>query len=264
MTTFRSLHDPGRLLVIPNAWDAGSARVIEACGAEAIATTSSGLAWSCGYPDGNVLPATALVPALRAIARAIRVPLTADVEAGYSDDPQAVGALVAAVIDAGAVGVNLEDGTAPPDLLCAKIEAAKLAAVRAGIDLFVNARVDVVLRRLVPAGDAIDAVADRARRYRAAGCDGIFVPGLTAPADIRAVVAAIDPLPLNVMAYPGLPPASALATLGVRRLSAGAAVASAALGLARRLATAFLRDGTSEALFEGAVGYAEMNALMAR
>jgi 2-methylisocitrate lyase-like PEP mutase family enzyme len=259
LARFRSLHDHGRLLVLPNAWDAASARLVEASGAEAIATTSAGLAWSCGFPDGNALPTAALVAAVRAIARAIRVPLTADVEAGYSDDPRAVGDLVAAVIDAGAVGINLEDGTSPPDLLCAKIEAAK----RAG-DVFVNARTDVILRGLVPAERAVETILERARRYRAAGGDGLFVPGLAAAADVRTVAAAIDPMPLNVMAYPGLPAAAALRALGVRRLSAGAAVAAAALGAVRRLATQFLRDGRSDALFEEPVPYAEMNALLAR
>jgi len=166
------------------------------------------------------------------------------------------------VCDAGAVGVNLEDGGGSPDLLCAKIAAAKRAG--ASVDLFVNARVDVILRRLVPAERAVDAIVERAARYRAAGCDGVFVPGLVAPEEIRAVAAAIDPVPLNVMAYPGLPPAAELRVLGVRRLSAGAAIASAALGVARRLATGFLKEGRSDALFGDAVAYAEMNALFAR
>ena len=264
MATFRDLHAPGRLLILPNAWDAGSARLIEDCGAAAIATTSSGVAWARGYPDGNVLPRPVLAAAVAEIARVIRVPLSADVEAGYSDDPPAVAETVTAVIGAGAVGINLEDGAGTPDLLCAKIEAVKAAAAKAGVDLFVNARTDVYLKRLAPPERAVEATIERARRYRAAGCDGIFVPALAEPAAIRAIVAGVAPLPLNVMAYPGLPDAAGLRELGVRRLSAGAAVASAALGRARSRARAFLADGVSEALFDESVEYGPTNALFPR
>lgn len=264
MSTFRDLHAPGSLLILPNAWDAGSARLIEDCGAAAIATTSSGVAWARGYPDGNALPPRVLAAAVAEIARVIRVPLSADVEAGYSDDPRAVAETVTAVMNAGAVGINLEDGAGTPDLLCAKIEAVKAAAARAGVDLFVNARTDVFLKRLVPPERAVGETIERAMRYRAAGCDGIFVPALADPAGIRAVVAGVAPLPLNVMAYPGLPAAPGLRELGVRRLSAGAAVASAALGRARSRARAFLADGVSEALFDESVEYGPTNALFPR
>jgi 2-methylisocitrate lyase-like PEP mutase family enzyme len=264
MSTFRDLHSPGRLLILPNAWDAGSARVIEDAGAEAIATTSSGVAWARGYPDGNALPTPVLVAAIAEIVRVIRVPVSADVEAGYSDDPRAVAETVAAVIGAGAAGINLEDGAGTPDLLCAKIEAVKAAAVRADVDLFVNARTDVFLKQLAPPDRAVETTIERAKRYRAAGCDGIFVPGLAEASAIRAVVAGIAGFPLNVMAYPGLPAAAELRELGVRRLSAGAAIASAALGRARSRARAFLADGRSEPLFDESVAYGPTNALFPR
>ena len=264
MATFRDLHAPGRLLILPNAWDAGSARLIEDCGAAAIATTSSGVAWARGYPDGNALPPRVLAAAVGEIARVIRVPLSADVEAGYSDDPRAVADTVTAVMNAGAVGINLEDGAGTPDLLCAKIEAVKAAAAKAGVDLFVNARTDVFLKRLVPSERAVDETIARAKRYRAAGCDGIFVPALAEVAAIHAIVAGVAPLPLNVMAYPGLPEAAGLRELGVRRLSAGAAIASAALGRARSRARAFLADGRSEPLFDESVAYGPTNALFPR
>lgn len=264
-TTFRALHDPGKMLILANAWDAGSARVIEACGAPAIATTSAGLAWARGYADGDVMPPRVLAAVVGEIARAISAPLTVDAEQGYSDDPSAVAATVAALIDAGAVGINIEDGAAPPDRLCAKIEAVKQVAVRAGVDLFVNARTDVYLRGLVPAERAVDEVAARAQRYRSAGCDGMFVPLLVDADAIRAVVAAVDPLPLNVMAVAGLAAAAELRVVGVRRLSAGAAIAQASLGLARRLACGFLEDGRSDELFSPAsVAWSAMNALFAK
>src|SRR5215831_16217134 len=125
---FRRLHAADAPLVLPNAWDAGSARLIEACGAAAIATTSSGVAWAHGYPDGNALPTRILAGAVEAIARVLSVPLTIDIEGGYSADPVAVAEVVSAVVAGGAVGINIEDGSAPPDLLCAKVVAAKAAA----------------------------------------------------------------------------------------------------------------------------------------
>lgn len=262
-TTFHALHS--QLLVLPNAWDAGSARLIESLGTKAIATTSAGLAWSRGYPDGNLLPTAALVSAVADIARVIEVPLTADIEAGYSDDPAKVESLVAQIVDAGAVGINIEDGTSDPALHCAKIEAARRAASRAGVDLYINARTDVFLRKLVPAERGADEVLARAARYRAAGASGIFVPGLIDSAIIKTIVGGVAPLPMNVMASPGLPTVQELKALGVRRLSAGANIARAVLVRTRQLAEGFLTEGASNAdLFPPSeVNYMTMNALFA-
>lgn len=244
--TFRKLHAPGELLILPNAWDAGSARIIESCGAAAIATTSAGLAWALGYPDGNALPPPMLTRAIEAIVRVIDVPLSVDSEAGYSDDPVEAGENVAAFAGAGAVGINIEDGRKSPDLLCAKIEEIKKRVPT----LFVNARVDVLLRKLVPPEKVIDEIAARAKRYRDAGADGIFVPMISDVDDIRAVVERIDPMPLNAMAIPSLPPAAELRRLGVRRLSAGVGIARTVLGVIKELATPFLREGDSAKLLE--------------
>jgi 2-methylisocitrate lyase-like PEP mutase family enzyme len=171
---FRNLHRD--LLLLPNAWDSGSARLFESVGAKAIATTSAGIAWSRGYSDGDALPIEQLLATTRDIARVIRVPLTIDIEGGYSIDPVVVARVVGGIIDAGAVGINIEDGTGSPDLLCAKIEAAKQTAARAGVDLFINARTDVYLRSLASTDGAVEEVGRRATMYQAAGCDGIFVP----------------------------------------------------------------------------------------
>ncbi len=259
--TFRELHAPGRLLRIANAWDAGSARLIESAGAAAIATTSAGLAWSHGYADGDVIPPRLLAAAIAEITRVLSVPLSADVEGGYAADPRAVGEMITAVLGAGAVGVNLEDGAASVDLTCAKIEAAKSAALRAGIDLFVNARTDVFLRGLVPPARAVAESIERGRRYQAAGCDGFFVPKVADAAAIRALVAATS-LPLNVLVVPGLAPIDELQRLGVRRVSAGSAIAQTAYGFARRAAVEFLDEGTYGAMSETRADYGEMNALL--
>ena len=257
---FHRLHQEG-LLLLANAWDAGSARLIESLGAKALATTSAGVAWSHGYADGDLLPVRLLVATVADIARVAGVPLTVDMEGGYSSDPAAVGEAVGAVIDAGAVGINLEDGVGEPDLLCAKIERAKAAGVRLGVDLFVNARTDVYLRGLAPKERRVDETVARTERYRAAGADGIFVPGVVDANEIQAIASAAR-LPLNVLARPGLPPASALGALGVRRLSAGSWIAEVVFGKVASLAAAFLRDGASEPLAEGALPYAGINTLM--
>jgi 2-methylisocitrate lyase-like PEP mutase family enzyme len=258
--TFRKLHEGPEILLLPNAWDAGSARLIESLGAKAIATTSAGLAWSRGYPDGDTLPVKQLLVTVNEIVRVIRVPLTVDIEGGYSDDPSAVGELTRQVIDAGVVGINIEDGPGPPDLLCRKIEAVRQSAIRAGVDLFINARTDVYLRNFATGNAAIDEVSHRAEQYRAAGCDGLFVPGLADGPAIDAVLAAIDQLPLNIMLVPNLSSVDALQIQGVRRLSTGSAIAQAVLGRARQLAAGLLAGSVAE-MFTNAVEYSATNKL---
>lgn len=258
---FRARHREGSILVLPNAWDAGSARLVQTLGAEAIATTSSGLAWAHGYPDGDRLPIATYAEAIGEIARIVSCPISADAEGGYSGDPRVVRENLARLIGAGAVGFNLEDGNGPPALLCKKIEAAKAAAAHAGVDAFVNARTDVFLKGLAP-GRSVEETLTRAALYAAAGADGLFVPAATSAAEIEALVQG-QVLPLNLMARPGLPPLAVLNRLGVRRLSAGAAIAQAAWAAAKRLASQFLEEGCTEPLFAETLPYAEGNALFA-
>lgn len=256
--TFRSLHQHG-LLLLANAWDAGSARLIESLGAKAIATTSGGVAWANGYADGSHLPMQRLVGTAASIARVIRVPLSVDFEDGYSSDPATVADNVARVIDAGAVGINIEDGDGGSDLLAAKIERIKRVATGRGVDLFVNARTDVYLRGLASEDRRVEEALARGARYRDAGADGLFVPGLANVDQISEVVAGAG-LPLNVMAVPALPSTSELEALGVRRLSAGAAISIATLDHVANLATDFLQ-GTAGSPRGETLGYAAINAL---
>ena len=257
---FRRLHQAG-LLVLPNAWDAGSARLIESRGAKAIATTSAGVAWSHGYADGDRLPVRLLLATVVDVASAVEVPVSIDVEGGYSSDPAEVGETVGAVISAGAAGINIEDGGDSPDLLCAKLESIRRAASARAADLFVNARTDVYLRGLAPAGGRVAETLARAARYRAAGADGIFVPGVSDPAEIAAIAKA-SPLPVNVMAWPGLPAPAELERMGVRRLSAGAGIAAAVVAKTAALAATFLKTGAFEGAVEAPLAYGEINALM--
>jgi 2-methylisocitrate lyase-like PEP mutase family enzyme len=262
ISVFRKLHTGPAPLMLPNAWDAGTARLIESLGAKAIATTSAGLAWSRGYPDGNALPTDQLIAAARDIARCIRVPLSIDIEAGYSDDERAVARLAVGILDVGAVGINIEDGANSPDLLCKKIEAIRESAARSGLDLFINARTDVYLRRIAAKDAAVEEVIGRAARYRTAGCDGLFAPGLSDAGAMARIAAAIEPLPLNIMASLDMPSTDALRRYGVRRVSAGSTIAQAALGCTSRLAAGFLA-GTMSEMFGATVEYGEANELFA-
>ena len=262
-TRFRQLHQGPTPLLLPNAWDAGSARIIENAGAQAIATTSAGLAWAHGHSDGYALPAAILIAAVKEIARVISIPLSVDMEAGYSTDLSVIAENANALASAGVVGINLEDGTERPEVLCQRIEATKRGAFRAGVDLFVNARTDVFLRALQPAEKAEEEVIARGRKYREAGADGLFVPGLVDKDILRRVVTAV-PLPLNVLVRAGLSPVSELTKLGVRRISAGSGIAGAVHGLTRRATRQFLDGSGYGAMLEGAVPYAEMNALFTR
>ena len=261
-SAFQALHREG-LLLLSNAWDPGSARLAVAAGGAAVATSSAALAWAQGYPDGDALPPATLLDTVKRICAAVDVPVTADIEGGYSDDPAEVGALVARLLDAGAVGINIEDGSAAPERLAAKIQAARETARARGIDLYINARTDVWLRGLAPAGARVDEALRRGALYAASGASGLFVPGATDAAEIGALVRGAG-LPLNVMARPGLPAVGALRALGVRRLSAGSAIGEAVQGLALSLMRAFTSTGALEAGGAPALGYGALNTLMRR
>lgn len=258
--TFHGLHAGPDLLVLPNAWDAGSARLIETLGAKAIATSSAAVCWAHGYADGHHLPVDFLVTSVREITRVVSIPVSCDFEGGYSDDLPTVAENIAKVIDAGAVGINIEDNRDPPELLAAKIGVVRETAAKAGVNLFINARTDVFLRGLAE-GEA--AVAESLRRgglYREAGASGLFVPFVKEAGHIRTIAGECG-LPLNVIAMPGLPHAAELKALGARRLSAGTGPARAALAALKASATAFLETGDSDALNAPSKDLGDMNKL---
>ncbi|MEQ5841942.1 isocitrate lyase/phosphoenolpyruvate mutase family protein [Paraburkholderia acidicola] len=257
---FRALHVNTLPLRLPNAWDAGSARLFESLGAPAIATTSAGVAWAMGYPDNRALPVERVIDGAANMVRVLKVPLSVDIENGYSDDPHAVADLALRLIDVGVSGINIEDGPDSPSLLAAKIEAIKQAAAKAGLDIFVNARTDVFLAGLVDAPARPGEAIARGSLYRSAGTDGLFVPALHEPEAIKAVVAAVD-VPVNVMAWPGLPAAAELGALGVRRLSAGSGIPQLLWGQAEKLAREFLESGRSEPMSEGSMPYPQLQGL---
>ena len=256
---FRALHSGPGILVLPNAWDAASAALMADAGAKAVATSSAAVAWAHGYADGDALPTEKLVATISEIARVLPAPLTADIEGGYSDDLETLARTVAAVIDAGAVGINLEDGRRDPELHARKVEAARKAADRRGVKLFINARTDVFLKRLLEGEAALEEALRRAELYRAAGADGIFVPFANDPQLIATLAGAIA-LPLNIMGWAGVPKASELQALGVRRLSSATHLFRAAFAPLKQAIDAYLRDGDPTALAQAGEGLPDLNA----
>jgi 2-methylisocitrate lyase-like PEP mutase family enzyme len=260
--TFRKLHDNSIPLRLPNVWDAGSARLVEALGASAIATTSAGFAWALDYPDGRMLPFDEVVASVRRIVRVLHVPLSVDVENGYSDNPKIVADHIMRLLDLGIAGINIEDGPDPASVLASKIEAIKDAVAKSGSDLFVNARSDVFLAGLPEKSKQREESIIRGNLYASAGADGLFLPALVQSSDIETIAGATR-LPLNVMAVPGLADAAALGKLGVRRLSAGSGISQVVLGQAKALAQDFLNHGRSETLAISPLPYFEIQNLFA-
>lgn len=267
-TTFRQLHRQ-QPLVLPNAWDAGSARVIERAGAQAIATTSAGVSWALGRRDGHGLRRSRAMDVLRAIVEAVHVPVSADIESGYgtgtADD---VADTVTAVLDAGAVGINLEDAPGlegepllAPEQQAERIRAARAVAQAKGVDLFINARTDVYLAAAGEPAERLKNVTQRAAIYLDAGADGVFVPAVTDVDTIAALAAGID-APLNIMAGPGAPGTRELVKLGVARVSLGPALALGVLGFVERAVSEALTEGTYHALEQG-LSYGEADGLFA-
>lgn len=260
---FRKLHGPGEILVLLNAWDAGSARLIEDTGAKAIATSSAAVSWAHGYADGETIPSETLLGAVNEVARVIRVPLSVDAEAGLDATPEMVADFVVKLVEAGASGINLEDANSPPDLLVAKIKAIKDAVKRKGADIYINARADVYLRKLPAPEGPLEAMIARGKAYAAAGADGFFAPGVADMADIKAIASAVN-LPLNILVWPGLAPIAELKAAGVRRVSAGSGTARAALGALKLTTKQLLEEGRYDAMLKSAEGLQNMNALFAQ
>jgi 2-methylisocitrate lyase-like PEP mutase family enzyme len=265
---FRKLHDGSKLLVLPNAWDVASARLYEALGFSALATTSAGVAWGLGYPDGEIIGRQAMLEAVRRIAKRVSLPVTADMVAGFGPRPEDTAATVRGVIAAAAVGVNLEDGTSDPrnplfdvSLHVEKIHAARQAATAAGVPIVINARTDVFLAAVGEPATRIDHAIRRANAYRDAGADCLFVPGVVDAATIGHLARSIAG-PLNVLARAGIPPVSELAQLGVARVSVGSGPMLAAMGQLRRIMCEIQETGSFAAMTDGAITYAEMNDLL--
>jgi 2-methylisocitrate lyase-like PEP mutase family enzyme len=254
--------------VLPNAWDVASARIFEEAGFPAIATTSAGIAFSLGYPDGQRISREEMIARIGRIVRAVKVPVTADVEWGYGSTPEEVVRTTRELIDAGAVGMNLEDttGDANQPLLkledaVMKIKAVKETAAQTRAPLVINARTDIYL---LPSGGNPEADYQEAVRrllaYRDAGADCVFAPGLKDAETIGRLVKAVE-CPLNILAVPGTPPIEELQRLGVARVSIGSGFMRATLTALRSMAEELKNSGTYSAL-ETAIPYSEVNRIL--
>ena len=216
----RSLHVPGRPLVLPNAWDAASARAVEAAGFLAVATASTAIAESLGYRDGEGTPVEVMFAAVARVVQAVAVPVTADIEAGYG---LPAAELADRLLATGAVGCNLEDTDhRTGGLVDAELQAVRIAGLRgaAGVPIVINARVDVHVRNVGPPEDRLSEAIRRARLYLAAGADCAYPIGVADEPTIVALVGGVGG-PLNIYAQPSAPPLARLAELGVARVSYG-------------------------------------------
>lgn len=278
--TLLALHRPGNPLVLVNVWDAASARMVASAGAAALATSSGAMAWCAGHLDGRGETIAGLHDSVaRICAVAGALPVSVDVEAGFGTSPAQVAAAVRRVMEAGAVGINLEDrvlpapgtgtgggsGSGDPLFELAaqqvRIRAARAASDALGVPLVLNARTDVYLEQVGAAEDRFRLATQRAAAYRAAGADCVFVPGVRDAETIGRLVEAIDG-PLNVLAVPGTPSVAELGALGVARVSLGSWPFRAVLGTLQRVTQGVLGSGTYN-LLDGAISYPSAQTLMA-
>jgi 2-methylisocitrate lyase-like PEP mutase family enzyme len=263
--TLAKLHTSGPMLVLPNAWDAGSARIFVEAGFPALATTSAGIAFSLGYADGEVISRAEMLAAVARITARVTVPVTADMEAGFGRTAEAVAETARGVLEAGAVGMNLEDSEEDDklfdfDLSVARVRAAREAATAAGVPLVINARTDAFHPGTLPPDRQFAEAVRRGNAYRDAGADCVFVPFVGDSATIERLVKAID-APVNILGAPDAPPLQALEAMGVRRVTFGSAPMRATLGLVRRMAREWKEKGTYGTLAAYGIPFKELQQL---
>jgi 2-methylisocitrate lyase-like PEP mutase family enzyme len=259
---FRTLHRGPEILALPNAWDCASSRIFEQAGFPAIATTSAGIAFSLGYSDGERIPQDLMLATVGQISDCVQLPVTADLESGYGD----VAKTTAGLIAAGAVGLNFEDmehdshALAPVAAQVEKIAMIRRIATGLGVNIVINARTDVFLAQIGEPATRFERACERLRAYIAAGADCVFLPGL---ADENIICRVVETLkfPLNILAGANFPTIPRLRELGVARVSVGSGILRATLGLTRRIAQELKQSGTYTAMLDGAMPFAEANAL---
>ncbi len=253
--SFFALHQQPEPLLLINIWDPASALLAQQQGAKALGTSSAALAWSLGYADGQQLPVAELLAAVQRILRVIQLPLTVDIEQGYSDNPIQVAELVLQLSELGVAGVNIEDGTAAPQLLCAKIQTCR--SLLAGRVLFINARTDVYLAQLATGPEAVTECLRRLALYQEAGADGAFVPCLT-DLTVAKQLSQHSTLPLNLMGWPESATLQDLTKAGVKRLSAGPALFVQSYQACERAMFRFMQPGLPA---DQLLPYADFNKL---
>jgi len=264
----QALHLGPRILVLPNVWDVASARIVEDAGFPAIATSSAGVANSLGYPDGQKISRDEMLEVVARIVRAVSVPVTADMEAGYGKTPEDLAQTAVAIVEAGAVGCNIEDCVQegsrelfPIQLQKQKIRAMVDAAKKLGAHLVINARTDIFLEDIGDPAMRIERTAERLNAYREAGAESLFAPGVKDADTIGKLVRAVKG-PLNILGGAGTPSVAELEKLGVARVSLGSGPMRASMGLTSRIAKHIRDKGTFEIMTEGAMSYIDANRLL--
>ncbi|MGA7852363.1 MAG: isocitrate lyase/phosphoenolpyruvate mutase family protein [Candidatus Acidiferrales bacterium] len=260
----RRLHHGPEILVLPNAWDCASARIFEEAGFHAIATSSAGVAFSLGYPDEERISQDEMLAVVKRVAGRVRVPVTADLESGYHD----IASTTAALIDSGAVGLNLEDmehadnskGLAELGRQIEKIATVRGVSDGMGVKVVINARTDVYLAQVGDSATRFDRACERLRAYIDAGADCAFLPGLTDEHTIRRIVETLK-CPVNILATANAPSVARLENLGVARVSVGSGIMRATMGLTRRIAEELKHEGTYSRMLDGPISYADANRL---
>jgi len=256
----RKLHSGPGILVLPNAWDVASARVFESAGFPAIGTTSAGVANSLGYPDVQKIRRDEMLAVIERIVKSVAAPVSGDVEAGYDNPLETALALA----DIGAAGMNLEDSLGETgELAEIASEVRIIEQIRAKTDLVINARSDVYLMGVGDPATRFERIVERLNAYRKAGADCLFAPGVRDAETIGKLARSIDG-PLNILATAGTPPVPELQRLGVARVSVGSGPMRACMGLTQRVARELLERGTYASFTEGAMPYADANALFER
>jgi 2-methylisocitrate lyase-like PEP mutase family enzyme len=264
----QALHLGPRILVLPNVWDVTSARIVEDAGFPAVATSSAGVANSLGYPDGQKISRDEMLEVVARIARAVSVPVTADMEAGYGKTPEDLAQTAVAIVEAGAVGCNIEDlveeGSGqlfPIQEQKQKIRAMVGAAKKLGAHLVINARTDIFLEGIGDPATRVERTAERLNAYREAGAESFFAPGVKDAETIGKLVRAVNG-PLNILATVGSLSVAELEKLGVARISCGSGPMRASMGLTARIAKHIRDKGTFEIMTDGAMPYSEANRLL--
>jgi 2-methylisocitrate lyase-like PEP mutase family enzyme len=258
------MHDGSRILVLANAWDVASARVVAKAGFPAIATSSAGVAWARGYADGEQIPRDEMIDVVKRVAGAVDVPVTADVEAGYGPTPKDAAQTARAVVAAGAVGMNFEDSISsqPGTLFDVALQVERIRAIKqaVGDNIVLNARIDVFLDLIGPPHERLDHAVRRANAYREAGADCLFVPGVYDSESITKLVERING-PLNILTGPSAPPIPELARLGVARVSFGSGLSRVMLTRLKSDLAEIMSQGTCAGLNTSTMSHAEVNKL---
>jgi 2-methylisocitrate lyase-like PEP mutase family enzyme len=266
--SLQSMHFAPPILVLPNAWDVASARVFQHAGARAIATTSAGIAFTLGYRDGQFITRDAMLEVVARIAAATHVPVTADMESGYATTPEELAETTRRILQAGAVGFNLEDVKKNEPFAMfsmaeqiERIQAAREASKREGGHVVINARTDIFLAQIGDPENRLDETVKRLNAYRDAGADCLFAPGVTDAETIAELVRQVAG-PLNILASAGAPTISELQNLGVARVSVGSGIMRASLAFARDAAVEVLEKGSYTKFTANTIPYCDLNELM--